>query len=154
MSAPAVTIVSATPRALASVRARIDVRTVGARFRESLDQVYAAARAGHVQLDGQNVFVYRDTGVPWEVEVDFGVGVTAPFTSVGPVIPTFTPAGDIATLTHRGAYTGINGAHMAVRQWCAEQGRAITGVRWEVYGHWVPDESQLTTEICYQLAPA
>jgi effector-binding domain-containing protein len=153
MSTSDVTVVQAAPRLLAAVRARLDVRTVGARFRESLDQVYAAARAGQVTLDGQNVFVYRDTGVPWEVDADFGVGATAPFTTVRAVVPITTPGGQVATMTHRGAYSGINGAHMAVRQWCAEQGRAITGVRWEVYGHWVADESQLTTEICYQLVP-
>lgn len=149
-----VTVTYAPARQLASVRARLDVRTVAARFRESLDQVYAAARAGHVVLDGQNVFVYRDTGIPWEVDADFGVGATTPFEAVGQVTPTSTPAGEVAMTTHRGAYGGLNAAHMAVRQWCAEHGRTLVGLRWEVYGHWVADESQLTTDVYYLLAPA
>lgn len=107
MTAYAVTIVSAAPRLLAAVRVRLDVRTVPARFGAALDQVYAAAREGHVTLDGQNVFVYRDTGAPWEVDADFGVGATAPFTAVGGVTPIHTPTGEVAMTTHRGGYGGL-----------------------------------------------
>jgi effector-binding domain-containing protein len=149
-----VTVTTASPRPIAAVRIRLDVRTVPARFGESLDQVYAAARAGHVALDGQNVFVYRDTGTPWEVDADFGVGATTPFEPVGNVTPVLTPTGEVAITTHRGGYSGLREAHMAVRRWCAEHDRQLTGTRWEIYGHWVPDESQLTTDICYLLAPA
>lgn len=147
-----VSITQVAPRLLAAVRARLDVRTVPMRFSESLDQVYAAARRGELSLDGQNVFLYRETGTPWEVDADFGVGATRPFTAVGNVTPVYTPAGAVAMTTHRGGYGGLRSAHIAIREWCARHGREFTGVRWEVYGHWVADESQLTTDVYYLLA--
>ena len=54
-----VSVQTAAPRAIAAVRARVPVGRVGAVFAGYLNQVYAAARDGVVQLDGQNIFVYR-----------------------------------------------------------------------------------------------
>jgi effector-binding domain-containing protein len=145
----------AAPRAMAAVRARLPLRTVPGSFRRYLDQVYAAARAGAVHLDGQNIFVYRNAlDRPEDADVAFGVGVTAPFAAVGAVEPTSLPIGEVATTTHWGNYAKLGAAHHAVIEWCRVHERRRTGTRWEVYGHWTDDESQLRTDVFYLLEPA
>src|SRR3954471_20743423 len=142
------------PRAIASVGARLPIQRVPATFARYLDQVYAAGKSGAVQLDGQNIFVYRS--VPEsrdDVDVEFGVGAKAPFAPFGDVRMTQLPTGEGATTTHRGPYSGLGDAHAAVIKWCRAQGRALTGTRWEVYGHWVDGEEPLTA-IYYLLTPS
>lgn len=145
-----VTEVTVTPRLVAGVRAVVKRGQVGAAFRPHLDQVYAAAKAGAVSLDGQNIFIYRDA-TETELTVDFCVGVNAPFAGVGNVMPLETPGGVAAMTTHRGDYGGLAGASAAVRAWCRDHNRAYAGVSWEVYGHWDPDPAKLTTDVYYLL---
>jgi len=124
-------------------------------FGRYLDQVYAAARTGALKLDGQNVFVYRVSGHrPSEVDVAFGVGVTAPFPSIGNVEPTPLPVGEVATTTHWGSYTKLGAAHDAVIEWCRINGRKRAAASWEVYGHWTEDETRLRTDVFYLLEPS
>ena len=137
-------------RPVAGVRARVAFGRVGAEFKPYLDQVYAAARAGAVALDGQNIFIYRDmTG--GQLTVDLCVGVTAPFSAVGAVMPLETPSGPAAMTTHVGAYNGLPDANAALREWCRAHGRAIAGPSWEVYGHWDSDPAKLRTDVYYLL---
>lgn len=140
----------ARPRAIAAVRARLPVGRVGALFANYLNQVYAAAKEGIVQLDGQNIFVYHDAGQPGEVDVEFGVGVTAPFSSAGPVQYSELPVGEVATTTHWRDYA-LAGAHDAVTAWCRSHNRALSGTSWEVYGHWSDDPAKVRTDIYYLL---
>lgn len=107
-----------------------------------LDEVYTV-------VDGKtNVMLYRDD-VP-HVEV----GVLAPegFVPRGRVVASALPAGRVARAVHRGPFTELHATHRAVLDWCAEHGHALSGVRWEVYGHHHPDPAQLETEICWALA--
>jgi effector-binding domain-containing protein len=150
----AVSLQPGAPRMIAAVHARLRIRDVPSTFGKYLDQVYAAARTGAVRLDGQNVFVYRDApDLPSEADVDFGVGVTAPFDAIGNVQPTQVPAGVVATTTHWGSYGRLGGAHDAVIAWCRAHGYRRAGPRWEVYGHWTDDESRLRTDVFYLLEP-
>src|SRR6185369_13030115 len=122
----------AVARPIAAVRARLPIARVSSSFADYLNQVYAAGRAGTVLLDGQNIFVYRDGTKPGgDVDVEFGVGVKAPFSS----------AGAVSTTTHWGDYARLGDAHAAVIAWCASHDRERAGPRWEVYGHWVDDPS-------------
>ncbi|MEP6508375.1 MAG: GyrI-like domain-containing protein [Gemmatimonadales bacterium] len=139
------------PRILAAVSARLPVKSVPAMFARHLDQVYAAAKAGQVHLDGQNVFVYRDVPeVSGKVDADFGVGATAQFAAIGNVKMITLPAGEVASTTHRGAYSQLGLAHSAVIDWCRAHGRLLTGTRWEVYGHWTSDDTPQTL-VCHLL---
>jgi effector-binding domain-containing protein len=146
-----VSIVTVRPRMFAAVRARLPVAEVPRRFAEFLDQVYAAARDGKVQLDGQNIFVYRPTSGD-QVEAEFGVGVTEPFVAIGSVYPSQLPTGTAATTTIWGPYSGIRAGHSTVIEWCRDGGKRRTGTRWEVYGHWTEDPAKLRTDIFHQLA--
>ena len=147
-----VSVERSVPRTIAAVRARLPVQRVKAVFREYLDQVYAAARAGLVKLDGQNVFVYQPVSDQADsADVAFGVGAVAPFAAVGNVQPFEMPVGDVAATTHWGDYGRLGAAHDAVIEWCRSKGRRLTGTRWEVYGHWTDDPAKLRTDVYYLL---
>jgi effector-binding domain-containing protein len=142
-----------TPRQVAGVRARVPRGRVGQEFGRYLDQVYAAARAGAVTLDGQNVFIYRAAAAD-QLTVDFCVGVTAPFGGAGAVQPLETPGGAAAVTTHHGDYGRLGDANAAILAWCGANGRVPAGPSWEVYGHWHADPAQLRTDVYYLLQPA
>jgi effector-binding domain-containing protein len=114
-----------------------------------LDEVYAAVkaagRAGRGEDRWQNVMLYKDD-VP---NVEVGVLAAGPFSGAGNVISSALPAGVTVAATHRGPYAGLDLAHRAIRDWCATHGRQLAGPRWEIYGHWREDPSELETEIYY-----
>ena len=141
------------PRTIAAVHARLVPSRIPLEFKRYLDQVYAA-RASGLQLDGQNIFVYRDAvDQPGQLDIEFGVGMTGPPISVGDVRPIDLPTGEVATTTHRGNFADLGAAHEALLTWCRTHARTPAGPRWEVYGHWI--EGQVPrTDVCYLLRPA
>jgi effector-binding domain-containing protein len=146
----AVTLQVAQPRSIAAVRVRLPIRDVPRRFVDFLNQVYAASRAGAIELDGQNIFVY-DGDAHGEADVEFGVGARRSFDQIGAVVLSATPSGEVATTTHWGDYAGLAAAHDAVVAWCRSQARSIAGPRWEVYGHWSDNPAMRRTDIFYLL---
>ena len=145
--------VNVAARAVAGVRAQVPRGRVAQEFKRHLDQVYAAARTGAVQLDWQNIFVYR-AATENELTVDFCVGVKAPFAAVGLVEPLQTPHGVAAMTTHVGDYGRMGDANAAIIEWCRANNRLRAGPSWEVYGHWHADPAQLRTDVYYLLQPA
>ena len=142
----------ATPRIIAAVRARLAPSRVPAEFKRYLDQVYAARSSG-LQLDGQNIFIYHDApDQPGQLDVDFGVGSPGSFAPVGNVRAVALPVGQVATTTHRGAYSDLRAAHDAVLAWCRSHSRALAGPSWEIYGHWTDGEAP-RTDVYYLLRP-
>jgi effector-binding domain-containing protein len=137
-------------RPVAGVRAQVPQGRVAQEFGRYLDQVYAAARAGAVHLDGQNIFIYRAATAD-QLTVDFCVGVTAPFAAVGAVVPLETPDGVAAMTTHWGDYGRLGDANAAILAWCKANDRMRAGPSWEVYGHWHADPAQNQTEVYYLL---
>ena len=147
-----VSLQRSAPRTIAAVHARLLPSRIPLEFKRYLDQVYAA-RASGIQLDGQNIFVYRDAvDQPGHLDIEFGVGMTPPLMSVGDVRPVDLPVGEVVTTTHRGAYTGLGAAHEAVLAWCRTHSRARAGPRWEVYGHWTEGQTP-RTDVYYLLRP-
>ena len=144
---------SVAPHALAGARACVPMGRVPEYFGACLDQVYAAAKAGAIAVDGQNIFLYhpRPDGA---LDVAFCVGTAAPFDRVGNVEFLQTPAGVAATTAHWGEYAGLRGAHDALQAWCKSNHRTLAGPSWEVYGHWSHDPTQLRTDIYYLLQDA
>ncbi len=138
------------PRAVAGVKARVPRGQVGAQFGRHLDQVYAAARAGAIALDGQNIFIYR-SATDDTLDVEFCVGTTAEFSATGNVEPLLTPSGRAVMTTHVGDYARLGEANAAIVEWCRVNGRERAGPSWEVYGHWDPDPTRLSTDVYYLL---
>ena len=145
--------VEVAARPVAGVRALVARGQVAQEFGRHLNQVYAAARAGAVELDGQNIFIYRIATAD-QLTVDFCVGVTAPFLAVGAVVPLEAPIGTAAMTTHHGDYRALGEANAAILAWCSARGRVRAGPSWEVYGHWHADPAQLRTDVYYLLHPS
>src|ERR1043166_4219991 len=82
---------------------------------------------------GRHVAIYWDGTIRLEV----GVELQGPFTERGEVVRSATPRGEVASTTHFGAYSGLGGAHSAVRQWSKANNRRLAGPNWEIYGHWL-----------------
>jgi effector-binding domain-containing protein len=61
------------------------------------------------------------------------------------------PAGEAATAIHRGDHAGLGASHDAVRAHVAARGRDLAGPRWETYGHWREDPSELGTQVFWLL---
>ena len=146
-----ISIRQATPRAIACVRTQLPAARVSSSFAQYLNQVYALGRDGTIQLDGQNIFVYRAGVHAGEVDVEFGVGVNAPFSPSGLVTYSQLPVGEVAVTQHTGDYSKLGVGHAAVIDYCRSNGRQLAGARWEIYGHWNEDPRLVHTDIYYLL---
>jgi effector-binding domain-containing protein len=117
-----------------------------------LTEVWTFARESGLEA-GRNVMLYKDDLPHAEV----GVEVTGSFAGNGRVVPSSLPGGSAATTVVRGQPTpaGLGRTHEAVRDWCAANGHKVTGVRWEIYGHWLEDQDPalFETEVYWQLEP-
>jgi hypothetical protein len=121
-------------------------------WRELLAEVWTFLRASGLRA-GRNVMVYRDDAPSVEV----GAEVSRSFTRAGRVVPSALPAGRAAMAVARGAPSPAKLAmvHAAVREWCAAHGHELSGVRWEIYGHWLEDQDPalFETEVYWLLEP-
>jgi len=147
-----VVVRSVPSRRAAVVRQWLRWTDLGSKLILLLDRVYVAVRAGQIVQTGQNIFIYRDASRDG-ANVEVGVEVGDRFDPVGEIVYAETPAGEVATATHTGPYSGLRETHQAVMRWCKEHGRALTGTSWEVYGDWREDPAELETEVCYALRP-
>lgn len=145
--AHAVTAIYAAPRRIAAVPATTTWAEFPTLWRGLLDQVWAVLRSDPEVAHGHNIFHYLDA----TPRVEIGVEVFATFRPAGNVVESIVPGGEVATNTSR-SYGGLGEAHRAVRDWCAEHGRALAGPYWEIYGD--PDEATgaVAIEVCYLLA--
>lgn len=118
-----------------------------------LDEVYVFVRGREDLATGdgaerwQNVMLYKDD----TPEVEVGVLAAGPFAGEGRVTPSELPGGEVATAVHRGDYARLGETHHAVRNHVAAHGRELAGPRWEIYGHWREDPSELETEVFWLL---
>lgn len=154
MAGTGVSLIETTARPTVVVARQTTWTEFPSLWRPMLDEVYAvvkpagADRARRGEERWQNVMLYNDD-VP---NVEVGVLASGPFSDTGNVISSALPAGVTAATTHRGPYTELGLAHRAVRDWCAAHGRQLAGPRWEIYGHWREDPSELETEVYYLLS--
>ena len=156
MTAPIVSVQTVAARKLAAVRRRVKIGDVGAAWKPALDQVWAFLRTHPgLRTDGHNIFLYHHPASRDQpMDVDFGVEIVHAFEPEGEVRAAETPAGEVATATHVGAYDQIHRAHDAIHAWRAQQNRTFAGLSWEIYGDWSDDPSKLETAVCYLLETA
>ena len=143
-----------TSRPIAVVRRRVAPGELYKVVPEACGLVWETVKAAQVKDAGRHVAVYRDAGDgPLDIEV--GVEVGTAFLGLNEVVGSVTAAGDTATVAHFGPYRKLGNAHQAIRQWCAAQGRTLSGTNWELYGHWLDewnnDPSKIRTDIFYLL---
>ncbi len=137
-------------RLVAGVRVVVPRAQLDEACHASLDRLYATAQQSGLVLEGPHVVIYRD-GNPAQCTVDIGVGVRAPFTSIGDVMSMETPSGVAAMTSHRGDDRGLADAHAAIVGWCRISRRELGGPSWEVYGPWQADSAQRRVDVYYLL---
>lgn len=142
-----INVVEVEASQIAAARAQWERSTLPSVIVSSLDQVYAFLGTVPELARGHNVVIYD---APWSILA--GVQVAGSFEGDGNVIRSTTPRGRAARTLHRGPYSEMGGANEAIEAWCRERGEKRSGVSWEIYGDWAEDESELTTEVFYQLA--
>jgi hypothetical protein len=117
-----------------------------------LEDVWNAMRATPGTEPGRNVMLYLDD----TPHVEVGVELHGTFAGAGSVVPSALPGGTVARTVARGApsIAGITAAHDAVIAWSADTGHALSGVRFEVYGHWRDhqDPAAFEVEVSWLLA--
>jgi hypothetical protein len=115
----------------------------------------AAKRAGGIRSaglprPGRHVALYLEGG-----SVEVGAEVSERFLGNDRVHYSQLPAGRVATTTHFGPYTRLGEAHSEIRRWCAKLGHRLSGVCWEIYGHWEEswntDPSRIRTDVFHLL---
>jgi effector-binding domain-containing protein len=138
-------------RPLAVVRRRAPQAELSKVVPEACGTVWSALRTHQVSGAGRHVAVYLDC----EINLEVGVEMNAPFAGCGEVVGSATPAGLVATTTHRGPYGLLGEAHEAIYRFCADNGHVLAGPNWEVYGHWQQewdrDPSAIVTDVFYLL---
>lgn len=141
------------PQLIAATRAKATGPTIGARLTGGLSVVWEFIRSKQIAHKGINVVIYNNyEGVASGDEFDLicGVLVEGDFQGSDDVFAS-TTAGRAAATTHVGPYSKLDEAHKAVLVWCKANGHSLAGTKWEVYGHWTPNEAELTTEVFYLL---
>lgn len=116
--------------------------------------VWKAIKDLGIQGAGRHVAIYRCNS-DGTFDVEIGAEVPSTFAGSGEVVASATPAGEAATSTHFGPYGGLGSAHEAIQQWCSASNRTLSGISWEVYGHWLPEwnsnPSKIRTDVFYSL---
>lgn len=151
-----ISIEEVAPRALIVAHARANNRTLGALIGELLPQVWQFIKENGLENTGHSIVIYHgeggddifsDEGMPIEI----GAEVLGSFQNTDAIRHSASPGGKVARTLHAGPYQQLPAAHDAVRQWCEENGHAMTGLCWEFYGHHHEDPARLETEVCYLL---
>jgi effector-binding domain-containing protein len=148
-----VELVNVEPQLTAVVRDRV-LQTDLPRFvPAACGEVWSFFRGAGLPKPGRNVAVYFDS----LITVEAGAEATASFTGNGRVVCSQIPGGLAATTAHFGPYGTLGTAHRAILDWCTANGRRLTGVSWELYGHWQDawnnDPSRIRTDIFYLVEP-
>jgi effector-binding domain-containing protein len=150
-----VIVETVAPRTLAACRGQARLGEIGAAAMPRLDKVWAFLKTRETlrKPGAHNVFLYyhperRDD----PMSIDFGVEVAEAFVGAGDISCVATPAGQAARTLYVGPYAHMHPAHQAVHQWCAQNGKRIGGLSWEVYGDMSAAAAKLETEIFYLLA--
>jgi len=146
---PVVRTESASPRALAAVRAQTTRQQLGTDIVLLLDLVWPVLREQGVST-GHNVVVYYG-GEAGRLTIEAGVEALTDFTDRGQVRHAATPPGEVAVATHYGEYSDLASAYAALDLWCRDTGRRPAGVSWEVYGDWEEDPAKRRTDVFFLL---
>jgi effector-binding domain-containing protein len=136
---------------LAVVRRRASIAELPKVIPAACGEVWNLVRARNIAGAGRHIAVYWDG----DINLDIGVELPAPIASSDGLLASATPAGPVATTVHFGPYQRLGAAHEAIQAWCQQNGRALAGPSWEIYGHWKDewnnDPSQIRTDVFYLL---
>src|SRR6202023_539037 len=116
-------------RKLAAVWREVAPGAVGSAWGPALGKIWEFIRSQPgLRTHGHNIFLYHHPTQPSApILCDFGVEVTRTFENAGEVYATETPGGEAAVALHRGPYTRMNEAYVAIETWMAANRREAAG---------------------------
>ena len=143
-------LTQAKPILTAVIRERVPVRELSKFVPAACGEVWSFIKTAGLPRPGRHVALYLDDG-----SVEVGAEVSEPFTGNDRIHCSQLPEGQVVTTTHFGPYERLGDAHRAICQWCIDQGRELTGIFWEIYGHWDSswnaDPSKIRTDVFHLL---
>ena len=134
----------------AVIRSRVQPNELAKFVPAACGEVWSFIRSAGLPRPGRHVALYLEGG-----SVEVGAEVSERFLGNDRVHYSQLPAGRVATTTHFGPYTRLGEAHSEIRRWCAKHGHRLSGVCWEIYGHWEEswntDPSRIRTDVFHLL---
>ncbi len=147
-------ITQSEPTCTAVIRGIVRLEELAQFVPAACGEVWNFIKSAGLPRPGRHVALYLDA----QGSVEVGAEVAEPFVGNERVHCSQLPAGRVATATHFGPYQNLGEAHSAIRVWCDEHGHSISGVSWEIYGHWEEDwnddASKIRTDVFYLLEEA
>ena len=144
-------LTNSEPIHTAVIRSRVQPRELSRFVPAACGEVWSFIRSAGLPRPGRHVALYLDA----QGSVEVGAEVAEPFIGNDRVHCSQLPAGRVASIVHFGSYTRLSEAHTAICQWCAEHGHRLTGISWEIYGHWDEswnaDPAKIRSDVFYQI---
>ena len=144
-------LAQAEPVHTAVIRERVRPQELAKFVPAACGEVWSFVRAAKLPRPGRHVALYLDD----QGSVEVGAEVSEPFEGNDRVHCSKLPAGRVVTTVHFGPYPLLKEAHTAIHRWCAEQGHQLSGISWEVYGHWQQswnvEPSKIRTDVFHLL---
>ena len=143
-------LIESKPITTAVIRGRVPAHELARFVPAACGEVWSFFRSAGLPRPGRHTALYLADGC-----VEAGAEVSQPFNGNERVLCSQLPGGTVAATVHFGPYQRLGDAHGAVREWCAEHGHRLSGVLWEIYGHWEEswntDASKIRTDIFHLL---
>lgn len=140
--------VAAVPTAV--IQSRVQPKELSKFVPAACGEVWSFIRSAGLSRPGRHVALYLEGGL-----VEVGAEVSERFLGNDRVRYSQLPAGRVATTIHFGPYPRLGDAHSEIRKWCGKHGYRLSGVCWEIYGHWDEswnaDPSKIRTDVFHLL---
>jgi effector-binding domain-containing protein len=146
-----ITLTHSEPILTAVIRSNVRPEELSRFVPAACGEVWSFIRAAGLPRPGRHVALYLNK----QGAVEVGAEVSETFDGNDRVQCSQLPSGRVVTTVHFGPYPRLSEAHTRIRQWCAEHGHSLTGISWEIYGHWDEswnaDPSKIRTDVFYLL---
>jgi effector-binding domain-containing protein len=150
MMSYSIELTDSKPVTTAVIRSRVPARELAQFVPAACGEVWSFIRSAGLPRPGRHLALYLEDG-----SVEVGAEVSEPFSGNERIHCSQLPAGRVVTTVHFGPYGRLSDAHAAIRKWCAGHGHQLSGVSWEIYGHWEEswntDASKIRTDVFYLL---
>jgi effector-binding domain-containing protein len=148
------------PQPYAGLPVTVTMETFPAAADASFPELFGWLRDHGLAPAGAPFIRYHVIDMEAELEIEFGIPVTAPVEASGRVRPGVLPAGRYATLIHVGPYDQLVAANAALQDWAQREGITLEsspdGRRWAGrVEHYLtdpaaePDPAKWETEVAY-----
>jgi effector-binding domain-containing protein len=135
----------------AVVRSRVEPKELSRFVPAACGEVWSFIRSAGLPRPGRHIALYLDA----RGSVEVGAEVSEPFIGNDRIHCSQLPAGRVVTTPQFGPYGRLFEAHTEIHRWCAEAGHRLSGISWEIYGHWDEswnaDPSKIRTDVFYLL---